>query len=148
LHLYGQAADTAALDWEWAEQRLREAGTYWVTARTGGHLHPRPVWGVFVEGLLYLSIGTPATREALEADPTVTVHLDSGTEVVILEGRAIATSSGSEVVAEYDRKYDWSYDIETYGPFSCVAPETVLAWHATGWAGRESFRATGSWRFD
>jgi hypothetical protein len=38
---------------------------------------------------LLLSIGTPSTLRALLADPRVTVHLDSGTDVVMIEGRAV-----------------------------------------------------------
>ena len=120
---------------------------YWVTARTRGHPHPRPVWGVWWEDHLHLSIGTPLTLQALAVDPTLTVHLDSGTEVVILEGRAVDARGETEVVTEYDRKYDWAYEVDKYGPLTCVAPETVLAWRAGGWAGRESFQQTGKWSF-
>jgi hypothetical protein len=146
LRFYGQASDAGELDWDWVDGQLREAGTYWVTARTEGHPHPRPVWGVWLGNHLYLSIGTPVTTEALATDPTVTVHLDSGTEVVIVEGRAYGPSTDAEVVAEYNRKYDWSYDADTYGRLTIVLPETVLAWRTRGWAGRESFQQTGKWQ--
>jgi len=148
LRLYGRPSGRAELDWAWVDGQLSVAGTYWVTARTEGHPHPRPVWGVWRGHRLYLSVGTPRTSEALAADPRVTVHLDSGTEVVILEGRATGPSSDAEVLAHYDRKYNWSYDLSVYGPLTCVAPETVLAWRTAGWAGRESFQQTGRWRFD
>jgi hypothetical protein len=147
LRLYGQVSDVPALEWEWVDGELEAAGTYWVTARTPGHPHPRPVWGVWREGRLHLSIGTPATARVLADDPLVTVHLDSGTDVVIVEGRATGPVSDPEVMAAYDRKYDWSYDTGTYGPLTSVTPETVLAWRTAGWAGRESFRQTGRWRF-
>ena len=147
LQLYGEDSETEALDWDWVDRQLRQAGTYWVTARTPGHPHPRPVWGVWQENHLYLSIGTPVTVQALATDPAVTVHLDSGTEVVIVEGRAVDASSDIEVLARYDRKYDWSYEVATYGPLTCVAPGTVLAWRTAGWAGRESFQQTGRWTF-
>jgi hypothetical protein len=147
LQLYGQPSDTEALGWDWVDAQLRQAGTYWVTARTRGHPHPRPVWGVWLENHLHLSIGTPMTATALAADPAVTVHLESGTDVVIVEGRAVDASSNTDVLASYDRKYDWSYDADKYGPLTCVAPETVLAWRTAGWAGRESFQQTGRWRF-
>lgn len=96
---------------------------------------------------LYLSIGTPATRQALAHDPVVTVHLDSGTDVVIVEGRAGGQASEGEPVHAYNLKYDWSYETEQYGPLQCVEPAVVLAWRAAGWAGRESFQETGRWRF-
>ncbi len=147
LRLYGKPSDKSELDWEWVDGQLSAAGTYWVTARTNGHPHPRPVWGVWSGQRLHLSVGTPRTAGALAADPTVTVHLDSGTEVVIVEGRAVGSSSDPAVLASYDRKYDWSYDLSLYGSLTCVAPETVLAWRTAGWAGRESFQQTGRWRF-
>ena len=147
LRLYGIKDVTRPLEWDWVDYQLRHAGTYWVTARTRGHPHPRPVWGVWREDLLYLSIGTPLALQALAVDPTLTVHLDSGTEVVILEGRVVAARGEAEVVAEYDRKYDWAYEVDKHGPLTCVAPETVLAWRAAGWAGRESFQQTGKWSF-
>jgi len=146
LRLYGQPTSTPPLDWGWVDTQLLEAGTYWVIARTQGHPHPRPVWGVWQGDNLYLSIGTPATARAISADPVVTVHLDSGTDVVIVEGRSAGAVTDTAVLAEYDRKYAWSYDIETYGPLTRVVPESILAWRTAGWAGRESFQQTGRWR--
>jgi hypothetical protein len=79
----------------------------------------------------------------------VTVHLESGTEVVIVEGSATlepGTVTPASLAA-YDDKYDWTYDAETYGPFTRVDPTTVLAWRTAGWAGRESFQQTARWSF-
>jgi hypothetical protein len=129
------------------DARLTDAGTYWVVARTGGHPHPRPVWGVWRVDHLFLSIGTPVTRAALAVDPRVTVHLDSGTDVVILEGQAEGPNDDDDVLAAYDRKYDWSYDVADHGPLTSVRPSTVLAWETAGWAGRESFQRSGRWDF-
>lgn len=89
----------------------------------------------------------PVDNKALAVDPIVTVHLESGTEVVIVEGRFVGASSDTRVLTEYDRKYDWNYEPGRDGPISCVAPETVLAWRTAGWAGRESFQRTGRWNF-
>jgi hypothetical protein len=146
LRLYGQHSNHVLLEWEWVDGQLAKAGTYWVVARTHGHPHPRPVWGVWRNCQLYLSIGTPVTRRAVAADPAVTVHLDSGTDVVIVEGRAISYAEDHEAIADYDRKYDWTYDVSEYGPLTCVEPETILAWRTAGWAGRDSFQQTGRWR--
>ena len=87
LRLYGTESDKPVLEWAWVDDQLRQAGTYWVVARSPGHPHPRPVWGLWDTGQLHLSIGSPSTLRALALDPTLTVHLDSGTDVVILEGR-------------------------------------------------------------
>ncbi len=146
LRLYGAESPHVALPWALVAERLATAGTYWVTAVTSGHPHPRPVWGWWDGELLHLSIGTPATRRAIEDDPRLTVHLDSGTDVVIVEGRVTGRTVAPEVVAGYDAKYDHRYDVDTYGPLTTVTPETVLAWQAAGAAGRDGFVATGRWR--
>ena len=116
LHFYGRPTEEPNLEWSWVESQLAAAGTYWVVARTGAEPHPRPVWGIWEQGRLYLSIGTPATVLALVADPVVTVHLDSGTDVVIVEGRFVGGSADLQIVAAYNEKYDWQYDLR--GPRS------------------------------
>jgi hypothetical protein len=147
LRLYGQVSDKPALDWSWVNEQLETAGTYWVIARAAGHPHPRPVWGVWKDQRLFLSIGTPSTLRALTADPRVTVHLDSGTDVVIVEGRAVENADAVHAIEAYDRKYDWSYDADRYGRLTLILPNSVLAWRTAGWAGRDSFQQTGRWEF-
>lgn len=147
LRLYGAQSDKPALEWDWVEAQLQGAGTYWVVPRSPGHPHPRPVWGVWQDNLLFLSIGTPANARDLAADPRVTVHLDSGTDVVILEGSVCGSSQEAEMVAAYDSKYDYQYDLDTFGALTMVAPTQILAWRSQGWAGREGFHQTGRWTF-
>ena len=147
LRLYGTESDTDALDWEWVDAQLQAAGTYWVVPRSSGHPHPRPVWGVWQAGALFLSIGTPANNRDLASDPRLTVHLDSGTEVVILEGSVSGSSREAHVVTAYNSKYDYDYDLDTFGPLTVVSPTRVLSWRSQGWAGREGFHATGRWTF-
>jgi len=135
-----------SLPWAWVDERFAAAGTYWVTAVNTGNPHPRPVRGWWDHELLHLSIGTPATRPAVEDDPRVTVHLESGTDVVIVEGWGTGRTAAPEVVAGYDAKYRYRYDVDTFGPLTTVRAETVLAWQAAGPAGRDGFVATGRWR--
>lgn len=145
--MYGEPSRLAALDWAWVDAELRTAGTYWVTAGGGGHPHPRPVWGVWSGELLHLSIGSPVVARLLDQDPTVTVHLDSGTDVVIVEGAAVGPVDDTAVLRAYDDKYDWTYTIEEYGPLTGIAPTRALAWRSAGWAGRGGFQQAGRWRF-
>ena len=148
LRLYGQPSELPPIEWGWVDHQLAEAGTYWVTARTQGHPHPRPVWGLWRNRHLYLSIGTPITLLALASDPAVTVHFDSGADVVIVEGTARQGTQDPEIVEAYGRKYDRDYDVAQYGPLTPVVPQSILAWRTAGWAGRESFQQAGKWRFD
>jgi len=132
------------------EAQLGAAGTYWLVARTPGHPHPRPVWGIWHGQQLHLSVGSPTLRRAVDLDPVVTVHLESGTDVVLLEGTISRTNdeTPSSVIQAYNAKYDWDYDVAEYGELLVVRPQRVLAWRTAGWAGRESFQATGCWHFD
>ena len=146
-HFYGNPADHEPLAWSWVESELLRSGTYWVVARSSGHPHPRPVWGIWHGDRLYLSIGTPALQRALADDPVITAHLESGTDVVIVEGVVTGSSIDVNVIAAYDKKYDWSYDVSAYGPLVEAAPSKILAWRPAGWAGRESLQRSGMWKF-
>jgi hypothetical protein len=75
------------------------------------------------------------------------VHLDSGTDVVILEGRVESRSVDPELIAAYESKYTWKYDVDAYGPLTSIRPHTVLAWRSAGWAGRDGFIETNRWRW-
>jgi hypothetical protein len=147
LRMYGEPSDRPPLEWSWVVSELEGSPTYWVAATGITPPHPRPVWGTWYQDNLYLSIGSAVVTRLLEADPAVTVHLESGTDVVIVEGAVTWPSEDATVIARYDAKYDWTYDVDAYGPLTVVAPSTVLAWRASDWAGRGSFQATGRWQF-
>jgi len=147
LRLYGEPSAAPALAWAWVETELTSAGTYWITAGDSPP-HSRPVWGVWLAGYLHLSIGSPTIRHAIELQRTVSVHLDSALDVVIVEGGVVGPTTDPSAVERYERKYDWTYDIAEYGPLTCVAAHVVTAWRATGPAGRDGFSASGRWRFE
>ena len=109
---------------------------------------PRPVWGVWLRNVLYLSIGSPRLNADAQVDRAVTVHLGSVTDVVIVEGLIRGPNRNRHVLDAYKAKYDWDYTIDEYGPFTTVAPTTVMAWRSAGWAGRDGFQQTGKWRFE
>lgn len=128
------------VSWAYVEQRLREAENYWIcTVRPDGRPHAIPKWGVWVEGKLYFD-GSPQTRSArnLAANPAVTVHLESGTEVVIVDGvvREVIgppRELAEQLAAGYKRKYttfDYAPAAETWdqGGLFVVTLHTVIAW--------------------
>jgi hypothetical protein len=145
LRLYGQPSDKPSPAWEWVDDQLSVAGTYWVVTPTPTHPHPRPVWGVWWEERLHLSVGSPTLAGAMLPTTPVTVHLDSGIDVVIVEGNVVGPSTDPELIAAYDSKYTWEYDVEQYGPLTTIAPTQILAWRSAGWAGRDGFQETGRW---
>lgn len=147
LRMYGQPSELEPITWAEAEATLAAAEFYWVTARSTGHPHPRPVWGFWLDDAVRLSLGSPVLRRSLADDPVVTVHVGDGLEVVVVEGSMDGTDAGAASVAVYDEKYDYAYDADRYGPFTVVRPSTILAWTAAGPAGRDGFRRSGRWTF-
>jgi len=88
------------LPWSFVEERMSAAINYWVaTVDPKGRPHATPVWGAWVDGMCYIE-GSPETKRArnLAQNPAVVVHLESGSEVVIIEGEA-------EEVVKPDREF-------------------------------------------
>ena len=145
--MYGSQAEVGDLGWEWVEDQLVHAGAYWIVTPGTEHPHPRPVWGIWNQKKLWLSIGSPRLKADAEVDGPVTVHLGSVNDVVIVEGRVAGSSSDNQLLDDYNAKYDWNYKVDEYGPLTIVEPTKVIAWRTAGWAGREGFQATGRWSF-
>jgi hypothetical protein len=129
------------LPWSWALERLLGARNYWIaTVRPDGRPHARPVWGVWQESRFWFSTGSLA-RHNLLVNPEITVHLENGDEVLVLEG--IAEPVAGEVLAPalpaYNVKYSWTAratetgltdDQGTVGPAFAVMPRVVFGWES------------------
>ncbi len=86
--MFGGHLEPVRLPWTWATERLTQARNYWIaTTRPDGQPHSRPVWGVWLDDIFYFSTGSLAEQN-LATNPAITVHLESGSEVVIIEGTA------------------------------------------------------------
>lgn len=133
--VYGFArAAGPLLAWDAVEARLRQARNYWLaTVRPDGRPHVTPVWGVWVDEALYVN-GFPKARWArnLAANPAVSFHLESGDEVVIVEGWAedVVTEAevGARIVAAWDAKYGRLHPDPAGDGIFRVRPRTVRAW--------------------
>jgi nitroimidazol reductase NimA-like FMN-containing flavoprotein (pyridoxamine 5'-phosphate oxidase superfamily) len=130
------------------EAWLREARNYWLaTVRPDGRPHATPVWGVWVDGALYLS-GFPQARWArnLAANPAVTAHLESGDLVVIIEGTAVDIETdaelGARIVAAWDTKYGRLAPDPAGDGISRITPSSVRAWTDSS-----SFSDATRWRW-
>jgi hypothetical protein len=114
------------LTWAWADERLAASHNYWI-ATAGSGPHASPVWGLWQSGGFLFSCGTGSRKARdLARDPRLVVHLESGDEVVILEGVARPVTATEDDVEAYHRKYD--YRPEPGEGWYRVAPERVLAW--------------------
>lgn len=153
--MFGGHLEPVRLPWSWAVERLATARNYWIaTTRPGGRPHTRPVWGVWLEGAFYFSTGSLAA-ENLRHEREITVHLESGSETVIVEGTAepVADVTLVElVIAAYNEKYRWDVDPHDMpGPLYAVTPRVAFGWLADG-SGDDrgaAFHGTATrWRFD
>lgn len=129
---------TGLLDWGHLERRLTDAMVYWLaTSGPGGVPRVRPLDGIFVDGTLYVG-GSPETRWArdLATNPRVAVHLDDGTDVVILEGEArllhgVGPALAERLAAASNAKYpQYGMTAESYagpGPYA-ITPRVAFGW--------------------
>ena len=130
------------LRWDQVEPRLRAAQHYWLSSvRPDGRPHAVPRWGVWLDGRFWYD-GAPTTRHTrnVEANPAVTLTLESGTEVVIVEGDShaaraephdlgarLAAAFGKYAASGYSPAPD-SWSGPDGGGLRVVVPRRVLAW--------------------
>ncbi len=137
------------LEWAWVEEQLTGARNYWLaTTRPDGRPHAAPVWGVWLDGRLYFGTGRASVKgRNLAAQPAIAVHLESGDDAVMLEGRATEVTDPEErarVSARYHEKYGMAPDGPegSDSPLFAVSPRVACAWHEQDYP-----RTVTRWRF-
>jgi hypothetical protein len=124
------------LPWEHAAERLERAENYWLaTTRKDGRPHVAPVWGVWVQDRLFFD-GIPTAQWAknMASNPNAAIHLESGTDVVIVEG-VLEDIPGidhpelaGQIVESWTAKYGRLMpDPEKNGMY-CLNPRAARAW--------------------
>ena len=133
--LYGLKKRSKYLPFSHAEERLAKSRNYWVcTTRPDGRPHSIPVWGFWIDGqLIFGTARTSRKARNLAENPAVSVHLESGDDVVILEGKAeeVDISDGTilnKLDAASREKYKMPLMVVPEAVFYSVRPRTVLAW--------------------
>ena len=136
---YGIPKDKKGLlSWSHVIERMTEARHYWVcTVDANGRPHATPVDGIWLDDRLYFG-GSPKTRRHrnLLANPAVCIHLESGLDVVILQGEAQAFRAPNHAFAlllaeASKKKYGYAPPPEMYETVEGVfvfRPQMVLAW--------------------
>lgn len=140
------AGEGELLPWSFVSKRMAEARNYWVAStRPDGGPHAAPVWGLWhAEAFFFSSGGESAKARNLAADPRVVVHLESGDEVVILEGRVVFEGDQS-LLKELDGLYKHKYGFGLLGPGQVYRLEIgrAMAWRESDFP----FSAT-RWNFN
>ena len=121
------------LSWEWVVDRMVVGRNYWVaTTRSDGRPHVVPVWGVWVDGSFWFFTDRKSLKARnAEPEPRATVHLESGDEVVVLEGDLVDTTepAASRPVSEaYEAKYGVATAPDRGTALYYLSHNKVLAW--------------------
>jgi len=134
------------LPWRFVEESFVAARNYWVsTAGPEGQPHAAPVWGLWHAGAFYFSSGAASRKgRNLHANPEIVVHLESGDEAVILEGR-VGVVEDAELGKQLDALYQAKYGYPLMGdhPTFELRPRKVLAWREADFPGSAT-----RWIFD
>jgi nitroimidazol reductase NimA-like FMN-containing flavoprotein (pyridoxamine 5'-phosphate oxidase superfamily) len=124
------------LPWDWATERLEASRNYWIsTTKLDGAPHAMPVWGLWLDGAVVFSTSPRSTKARnLARDPRVVVHVESGEEVVILEGEIEKIALTERAADLYAAKYD--YRPEPSGSadegWYLLRPRIAFAWTEAG----------------
>jgi hypothetical protein len=130
--IVAELPDPLPLPWDEVVRWLVDARNYWVvTASPDGRPHAAPVWGLWLDDAVVFSTDESSRKARnLVASPEVVVHLESGDDVCIVEGRVepLAGREARERFADlYDEKYSYRPDPDS-GLVYAVRPIAVLAW--------------------
>ena len=136
--------------WSVTQAKLRDSRNYWVaTSRTDGRPHAAPVWGVWIDDQFLFSTDAGSVKGlALARTPQMLVHLESGDDVVIIEGSArrltLDDPTVETFVAAYEPKYDFTFErpFPEFFAFYAMTPD-----HATVWTESDFTESVVRWEF-
>jgi len=110
---------SSEVSWEYVAAQLSGAKNYWLcSVRSDGHPHCVPRWGVYLDGKFYYD-GSPETRHArnILENPHVSLHLESGSRAIILEGTSQpAGKPCAELAGRLSAAYKAKYSADGYAP--------------------------------
>ena len=137
------------LPWSWVSEQMARSRNYWIgSTRPDGRPHVAPVWGVWLDDVLYFSTDRASRKSRnLAVNPQVVVHLESGDEVVILEG-VVEELRDMELYKQVARAYNAKYQ----GVFMDEQAYTGVVYAvrlqgAFGWLERDFVRSATHWKF-
>ena len=120
--------------WRDVSERLATSRNYWIgTTRPDGRPHAMPVWGVWLDETFYFSTDRHSQKgRNLAANPSLVVHLESGDDVVVLEGLAEEVSDPAvftKCADTYEAKYQWRLEPDKPGSVVyALRPHVAFAW--------------------
>jgi PPOX class probable F420-dependent enzyme len=146
--ILAQHGGSGLRSWQDVTQQLARARNYWVaTARPDGRPHVMPVWGIWLDGAFWFSTSRRSRKgRNLAAEPHLAVHLESGDDVVILEGEAEEVTEEEQLVRfadTYETKYGFRPDTQVANTVTYrLRPRVAFAWLESDFPGGAT-----RWRF-
>jgi Pyridoxamine 5'-phosphate oxidase len=135
----GGSAPGELLPWSRVVEWLERARNYWIcTTRPDGRPHAKPVWGLWLDGMLLFSTDpNGVTARNLAAGSPLVAHLESGDEVAILEGQ-VEHPDDPDLLARfadaYKAKYAIRVDITNRStPVVALRPTKILSWEESNY---------------
>jgi len=149
---YGISSESdGILPWSTVSEGMKASRNYWIGSTSpDGRPHNTPVWGAWIDNTFYFGMGqTSRKARNLANNPAIVVHLESGDDVVILEGlvervTSMDTALYKRIAADYAAKYDgFSINPPSEGePVYAVRPQVAFAWLESDFV-----RSATRWRF-
>jgi pyridoxine/pyridoxamine 5'-phosphate oxidase len=136
------------ISWARAGERLAGARNYWVvTSSPEGRPHAMPVWGLWLDGALYFSTARASRKgRNLAANPEIVVHLESGDDVVTLEG-TVEEVDDSETLQRFVEAYDVKYQIRPDTNDAADGVYRLRPRTAFTWLERDFPQTAARWQF-
>lgn len=126
------------LTWGWVREQAEKSMNYWIsTSRPNGNPHAAPVWGILMDDVVYFGTSESSLKARnMAANPTVVLHLESGFEVVIIEGKVEKVTDKAlfeRIAPIYAKKYaphnyEPTAEELAAGTMYRVLPDMVMAW--------------------
>ncbi len=114
----------ALLPWSWVVERMTRERNYWVgTTKPSGAPHVMPVWGVWVDDAFYFGTGRESVKARnLRRDARASVHLESGDDVVIMEGTLVEVAD-AKAIRRYSDACEAKYAFQPVPPGAEAPPD-------------------------
>ncbi len=108
-----EPVDPATCNWNAIGDKLAHARNYWISSMCpNGRPHAMPVWGLWLDGALHFSTSRASRKgRNLAGNPHVVAHLESGDDLVVVEG-VVEEVVDSSVLLRYADGYDAKYHLQ------------------------------------
>jgi hypothetical protein len=148
---YGIPAEFEAgseISWACACERLAGARNYWiVTSSSDCRPHAMPVWGLWLDDALFFSTARTSRKgRNLAANPEIVAHLESGDDVISLEG-TVQEVVDPELLARFVDAYDAKYQVRPDSGDAANGVYMLRPRLAFTWLEQDFLQTAARWQF-